>query len=88
MKLQPGILGLNFITYALVYFVTMLALTVIYSFVVFILTDPNYYDVGHKDIGAVMGTIGMVSEMFVLVADLLVGVVVDLFGRKTILIVG
>ena len=66
----------------------MLALAIIYSFVVFILTDPNYYNVDPKDIGPVMGTIGMISEIFVIIADLLVGVIIDLFGRKPILILG
>lgn len=66
----------------------MIALTVIYSFVVFILTDPMYYDISAKDIGPVMGTIGMFSEFFVIVADLLIGVIIDTFGRKYILILG
>ena len=75
-------------TYALVYFVTMLALQVIYSFVVFILTDPKYYDIDKSDIGPIMGSIGMYSEMFVIAADLIIGVIIDIFGRKSILIIG
>lgn len=54
MKLQPGIHGINFITYALVYFVTNIAIAIIYSFVVFILSDPNYYDIDKDNIGPVI----------------------------------
>ena len=88
MKLKPGVRPINFITYAIVYLVMMVAIMVIYSFVVFILTDPNYYDVDEKDIGTVMGTIGMYSEFFVIAADLFIGVIIDTFGRKSILIIG
>ena len=88
MELQNGIGGVNLVTYALVYFVTMLALQVIYSFVVFILTDPLYYDINKNEIGSIMGTIGMYSEMFVIAADLIIGVIIDIFGRKSILIIG
>ena len=41
-----------------------------------------------NDIGPLMGSIGMYSEMFVIGADLLIGVIMDLFGRKNILIIG
>ena len=88
MELHNGISGVNLVTYALVYFVTLLALQVIYSFVVFILTDPLYYNIDKDEISSIMGTIGMYSEFFVITADLIIGVIIDIFGRKSILIIG
>ena len=69
-------------------FTTLMGLQVIYSFVVFILTDPMYYDVDDKDIGPLLSSIGAYSELFVIFADLIIGVIVDIFGRKGILILG
>ena len=45
LKLNPGISRVNFIAFLFMQFVIYMTMSFVLSFVVFILSDPNYYDV-------------------------------------------
>ena len=69
-------------------FINLIAMSVIYSFVTFILEDPNYYNLSSDEVGANLGYIGMISEVFVIVLELFMGVIIDTIGRKAPLVIG
>ena len=45
LKLNPGISITNFVAFLFMQFVIYMTMSFVLSFVVFILSDPNYYDV-------------------------------------------
>ena len=60
----------------------------ILSFVVFILEDPNYYNVSADELAKELGTINSIAEACVIVQDLYMGLIQDKFGRKIPIVFG
>lgn len=58
------------------------------SFIISILEDPKYFNIDTADIGNKIAPINAWAEFFVLVQDVLLGPIFDVFGRKLIIIVG
>jgi len=75
-------------TLLLIQLVNFIALGVIYSFVTFILEDPNYYNLTSSEVGANLGYNGSIAEVAVIILELFIGVILDTFGRKVPLVVG
>ena len=82
IKLNPGISKFNLITYLLMLFVAMVCVGIIYGFVTFILEDPDYYNLTQDQAGQSMGYVGMISEAFTVLLEMVMGLITDLFGRK------
>jgi len=51
------------------------------------LRDKNYYNV-QNDLAQSLGTIGSISEAVVMVIELFIGLIFDVFGRKIPLVFG
>lgn len=49
--------------------------------------DKNYYNV-QNDLAQSLGTIGSISEAVVMVIELFIGLIFDVFGRKIPLVFG
>ena len=88
MKLNPGITPLNLISFYLMQFVVFICLSFVLSFVTYILTDPNYYNINIDDIGKLLGQISGIAELFVIVESIFMGPIFDKFGRKIPIVIG
>ena len=58
------------------------------SFVIFILKDPNYYNIKEKELPQKLGTIGTYTEVINIILECFLGVIFDTFGRKLPIIIG
>jgi MFS family permease len=88
VKLNKGISRLNFCGHIMLQFTTFVMIGMVMSYVISILEDPDYYNVGKSEIGAKVGVINSWSEGFVIMEVVVLGPIMDTFGRKLILIVG
>jgi len=88
VKLNPGISKINMATVLLIQFTNYIALGIIYTFVTFILEDPNYYNLSASEVGANLGFIGSIAEICVIILEMFMGVILDTFGRKVPLVIG
>ena len=68
-------------------FVVNLCVYFVFSFLSFIVADPDYYNV-RENLGKTMGDIGFYSELYILFQATWTGVVIDTFGRKIPTVVG
>ncbi len=88
LQLRLNITRLNIIAYFVLQFATYLLMNFMQSFLSYILKSPDYYDVSKKDVGNVLGTLGFYSELAVILADFIIGALMDLMGRKWPIIIG
>jgi MFS family permease len=58
------------------------------GFMAIILEDPNYYNIDKTLLGKELGNISMICEAVVIAEELVMGVIVDTFGRKIPLLTG
>lgn len=82
LKLKPDISGFNVISVMIIMFVVAFIFAFILMFSPFILEDPNYYNVPKDKVGRMMGNIGFVTQVCVILGDLSLGTIMDVFGRK------
>lgn len=67
-------------------FTLQVVMGIIYGFVTFILEDPNFYNLSKTEAAESMGFIGMLSEVANIIAELMMGLIINIFGRKKPLI--
>jgi MFS family permease len=58
------------------------------TFLSFIVESEEYYNIPSKNAGDVLGTIGFYAEIVVIVFDLVLGAIMDIFGRKYPTVIG
>jgi MFS family permease len=58
------------------------------TFTSFIVKSPDYYNIHSEQAGNVLGTIGFYAEIVIILSDLVLGAMMDHFGRKYPLIIG
>ena len=58
------------------------------TFVSYLLLNKSYYNVPKDEIGNVLGSLGLYTEIGVMVCDVLVGLLLDLVGRRSMIILG
>ena len=70
------------------YFWLFVILGAVLGFMAFILEDPAYYNIDKKELGTELGNISMICEACVIAEELIMGIIVDTFGRKVPLLGG
>ena len=88
IKLNYGIKRINLVAFYILIFFTTVVTNIVNSFVTFILEDSEYYNLTKDEVALNMGRIGMISEVFVIVLQIFMGILVDIFGRKWPLVIG
>lgn len=88
LQLKLETTRLNIIAFFVLQFATYLLLGFMQSFLSYILKSPEYYHVPKGDAGNVLGTLGFYSEIAVILADFVIGALMDLIGRKKPIIIG
>ena len=63
IDLNPGISYLNFWTYWVVNLMIVISMQTKLTFVMFIIKDPNYYNVPDDQVAKVMGDVNSISEI-------------------------
>lgn len=58
------------------------------TFLSFIIKSPEYYDVPDEKAGDEVGSLGFYSEIVVILFDLVLGFIMDNFGRKLPTVIG
>jgi MFS family permease len=79
---REGVSGLNVSTYFLLQLATALVATFMNTFLIFIVKDPDYYDVKKEDAGSTLGNLTFTAELFIIPSHLLFGLLMDAVGRK------
>jgi MFS family permease len=79
---REGVSGLNVSTYFLLQLATALAATFMNTFLIFIVKDPNYYNIKKEDAGSTLGNLTFTAELFIIPSHLLFGLLMDAVGRK------
>ncbi|CDW88597.1 UNKNOWN [Stylonychia lemnae] len=80
--MKPGIKPIHVLSYYLMIFTIIMIVQVIISFLIFILGSPEYYNVPDKQVAQTSGDCGFYAEIVVMLFDLVLGVIFDVFGRK------
>lgn len=88
IKLRANVSPINMIAFYIMIFISFMSLNFILSFVTFILSDPEYYNLPSEGLGAEMGKIGSIAELCMLVAQPLTGLAFDTVGRKVPVFLG
>jgi len=79
---------LNIIALFVVQFATYMLINFMQAFLSYIVKSPDYYNVDPRQTGNVLGTLGFYSEIAVILADFIVGAILDLLGRRWPIVVG
>ena len=66
--LNPGVSGLNIVSFFIVQFITFVCLNFILGYVTFILEDPDYYNLTPDEVAANLGVIASYAEVVVIFA--------------------
>jgi MFS family permease len=69
-------------TYFLLQLATALVATFMNTFLIFIVKDPDYYDVKKEDAGSTLGNLTFTAELFIIPSHLIFGLLMDAVGRK------
>lgn len=88
LRLQAGISRVNVFSYYLLQFLNFIQLSWEVSFVTFILEDAKYYNLSKDETGSVISFVGMWAEIFIILQDVYMGVLIDTFGRKVPIVLG
>lgn len=88
INLNPGITPFNLIGFYLMNFWLFVMLGAVLGFMAIILEDPDYYNIDKTQLGKQLGNISMICEAVVIAEELVMGVIVDTFGRKIPLLTG
>ena len=76
------------VSYFLVQFGANLLLNFMNTFLSFIVKSKDYYNVPGDEAASLIGSLGFYAEICVLIFDILLGSVMDIFGRKLPIIIG
>lgn len=79
---------MNIIAYFVMIFQSYILLNFMASFLSFLVTSPDYYDVPKDHAGRVVGDLGFYGTISVMAFDLVLGTLMDLIGRKLPIIYG
>jgi len=88
VKLLPGVKATSLVGYYLVHYFAILCIGSTTGFMLFILEDPDYYNIDKKQLGKELGKISMWGEVLVVMQQAYMGVIVDTFGRKKPILAG
>ena len=78
----PNISIFNVLTVYLIQFIITIVFTFIVGFSPFILEDSNIYDIPKAKVGGVLGDIGFITQILIIFGDVILGPIMDIFGRK------
>eukprot|EP00347_Sterkiella_histriomuscorum_P021247 403334683 len=88
LKLKPSIHKFHILAYYLMVFTILLVVQFIIGFLIFILGNPNYYNLPDDQVGQVSGDCGFYAEILVIIFDLVLGVIFDTVGKKIPTVIG
>jgi MFS family permease len=86
IKMKPSFSRANLLALPCILFISSLAGNFINSQMIFLLRDPNYYDVNSENIGKVSNDLIFYSILSGQVCTLVLGYLYDIFGRKKTII--
>ncbi len=86
--MKENVNGFNVSTYFLIQGAIIIGITFMNSFLVYIVKDPEYYNVKKPDLGTVLGNLTFVAELFILPSHLILGSIMDSIGRKIPTVIG
>ena len=66
---------------------TLIQMAITSGFMVFILKDPEYYDLSTQDANAELGYIGSICEFSIIFIQIFIGPVADAFGKKWVSVI-
>ncbi len=82
LKLNEGVQWYNVLAYFIIQFQANMLVNFMTSFLSFIVKSEDYYNVPKEEAGSILGDLGFYAELSVLVFDILLGTIMDIFGRK------
>ena len=86
LELKPKVTGWNVVAYALGQFIVLLVLSLETTFTTYLLEDN--FDIEGKEAAKVAGDLGLYAAVAAVSMNLILGYLMDLFGRKMLLIIG
>ena len=79
---REGVSGLNVSTFFLLQLATALVTTFMNTFLIYIVKDPEYYNVKKEDAGSTLGNLTFTVEIFIIPSHLVFGLLMDAAGRR------
>ncbi|CDW90729.1 major facilitator superfamily mfs_1 [Stylonychia lemnae] len=88
IKMRRGVNSINVMSFFVIQFESYLIINFMNTFISFLLKSEKYYNVPQNQLGDVLGNLGLYQEITLIVVDFLVGLMIDILGRKIPILIG